>query len=200
MKLVQLSTKQRFFMGLGAAALIALCWKIYVAKQPSQFSGVLLTGVHHMGREFNVSDFYVDRYSGGNVGRERGGGSDVCCIRIPRQWRPGLYADLRWDVNRWVDTGSDSYGTPVSFQGYRASVPIERYDTAEHLYVHFFSDGRARIVSSVVSPEHPTHPVQGDSRSAQHATRAVLVAELFSEDELAETRRKSQQDRDRRWR
>ena len=53
------------------------CADIHTAAQGDQFTPVGITGVQHIGRNFNVAEFYVDGYYGSNVGRGGGGGSSV---------------------------------------------------------------------------------------------------------------------------
>lgn len=161
----------------------------------ASFQAVSLTGVHHMGNKYNVADFYVDGYSGSNVGREGGGGRTVCCVLLPRQWRPGLSVEVRWSVNDWshenraeIEAGNDD---SVDGFGYIARVPVERYEVAEHVWVHFYAGGKARIVSSMPGSGGPKHPIQdNDPHAIDSATQGRQVTALFSPAELAEMVRK----------
>lgn len=132
-----------------------------------------------MGDKFYISRFYVDGYSGGNVGHEGGGGSNVCCVTLPYRWTPELAVNLRWEVDRW----GDDPAIP-EYQVYHARVPVEKYESAEHLYVHFYAEGRVRVLSSFVGSGHPDHPAGGDTRSAERATKGKVVSALFTKEEL----------------
>lgn len=144
--------------------------------------GVMITGVHHLGSKFNIADFYVDGYSGGNVGMNGGGGSLVCCSALPRKWRPGLVMKVRWSVNDWsksvkseIDAGNYK---SVSFANFVAMVPVEKYDEVGNLYPHFFPNGKVRLISSNYPVSNPKHPVQwDDSTAVEQATLGVKATE-----------------------
>lgn len=161
------------------------------------FAAVSLTGVHHMGDKFNIAQFYVDGYDGSNVGREGGGGSDVCCVLLPKQWRPGLVVEVRWSVGDWTNENRAEIeaGNYRSVDGagadYIATVPVERYELAEHLWVHFFTGGKVRVVSSMPGSGGPKHPIQDDDPHAiDTATAGRPVNALFTAEELANMERK----------
>lgn len=140
--------------------------------------GVMISGVHHLGPQFNIADFYIDGYPGGNVGMNGGGGSFVCCSALPRKWRPGLVMKVWWSVNDWsksikseIDAGNYK---SVRFENFVAVVPVEQYDEVGNLYPHFFPDGKVRLISTNYPVNNPKHPVQWDDVSAmEHATLGV---------------------------
>jgi hypothetical protein len=172
-------------LGSVFVALGFLAWRMWASTR-DESSGVLLTGVHHMGKDFNIASFYIDGYSGGNVGRGGGGASDVCCVELPRKWRPGMTVDVRWQAVLW-QSGPEEDSDPISYQLFRARVPVEHYATPEHLYVHFFSGGKVRVVSSEFYPESINHPVPRSPNSSEQATQGASVQKLFDESELAVT-------------
>ena len=157
---------------------------------------VELTGVHHMGPNFKVDTFYVNTTYGGNVGREGGGGSITCCVELPAKWRPGLMVTVRWAVGDWsqentIETEKGNYRSVLPGGRYRAQIPVEKYESAEHLYVHFFAGGKARVVSSQAGPGI-YHPIAEDDPDAvEQATLATRVDQLFTESELADMRKRS---------
>lgn len=169
------------------------CGGITSRENANEFIGVTVTGIHHIGPNFNIADFYVDGYSGSNVGREGGGGRYVCCVMLPSKWRPGLSADVRWSVADWskevmVETNIGNYRS-VAFKRYKAIVPVERYTSAERMYVHFFSNGRIRIVSSNFGPRGSQHPIlENDPSAAEIATTGTPVDAMFTESELDKIR------------
>lgn len=141
---------------------------------------VMITGVHHLGTNFNIGEFYINNNYSSNVGRNGGGASHFCCSELPRNWRPGLIAEVRWSVNDWskavkaeVDAGNYK---SIGFQKYFARVPIERYEKVGDLYPHFFPDGKVRLVSSNYPISNPKHPIQPNDKSAiEFATDGVKV-------------------------
>jgi hypothetical protein len=82
-------------------ALVLLYRHVRAEIHQNSITAVGLTGFHHLGPNFNISEFYVDGHDGANVGREGGGGGEVCCVVLPKKWRPGLVVELRWAVADW---------------------------------------------------------------------------------------------------
>jgi hypothetical protein len=184
-------------------AALALYWFIGTVRErirADSFAGVALTGVHHLGPKFNIAAFYVDGYYGSNVGREGGGGSNVCCVMLPKKWRPGLSVEVRWTVNDWTHENPSEIeaGNYTSVAGagmdYIATVPVERYEIAEHVWVHFFAGGKARVVSSMAGSGGPTHPIQDDDpHAADSATAGKPVDALFNPEALAAMKRRAEE-------
>jgi hypothetical protein len=68
-------------------------------------------------------------------------------------------------------------------------VPVEKYISAENIYVHFFPSGKVRVVSSTSGPGGRLHPIlQDDPRAAEIATIGTPVDDLFTESELDKLR------------
>lgn len=158
---------------------------------------VSLTGVQHLGSDYRISDFYVDKYSGGTVGESGGGGSIVCCLMLPKKWYPGLKAEVRWEVRHIIRPSDPALPETEEVAGlYRAQVPVEVYATPGDFYVHFFPGGRVRIVVSEFTTTGKQHPIQrGDSSASRMATVGSAVKTLFTADEIAEFKREDARDR-----
>ncbi|HWW05022.1 DUF3304 domain-containing protein [Collimonas sp.] len=172
------------------------CASVHAGGDEDNFTPVGLTGVQHIGRDFNISDFYVDGAGGGNVGREGGGGGTVCCVALPKKWRQGLTAEVRWAVGDWskenlTETAIGNYKSVTSEGIYKANVPIEKYEEPEHVWVHFFAGGKIRIVSSSPGSLSKLHPIQrNDPHAVDSATVGTRIAALFTPEELEEMSRK----------
>ena len=158
---------------------------------------VSLTGVQHLGSDYRISDFYVDKYSGGTVGESGGGGSIVCCLMLPKKWYPGLKAEVRWEVRHIIRPSDPALPETEEVAGlYRAQVPVEAYVEAAHFWVHFFSQGRVRIVVSDTGPYGKEHPIQfEDTQAVQRATTGSAIKTLFTTEELAALEREAARDR-----
>lgn len=187
-----------------AASFFSACGGFATARNNDDFAGVSLTGVQHMGHDFNISEFYVDGYYGSNVGREGGGGRYVCCVMLPTRWRPGLSVEVRWSVGNWskLDRSQTVLGdySSLTFEVYKAQVPVEKYEAAEAVYVHFFAGGKARVVSSIAGPG-PRHPISSsDPHAADGATSGMRMDAMFTEEELVEMSRKAQEKNGKRSR
>lgn len=171
------------------------CASFHAGAGEDNFTPVGLTGVQHIGRDFNISDFYVNGAGGGNVGREGGGGRTNCCVALPNQWQPGMTAEVRWAVGDWsneklAETDSGNYKS-ITFERYKARVPVEKYDKPSQLFVHFFAGGKVRVVSSKYFPESKQHPIlRDDPHAADNAIVGTPIDALFTPEELEELGRK----------
>lgn len=189
-------TRSRIAIGLLAAVVLAGIAAAYASKPKRTFTTVGVTGVQHMGRNFNIPEFYVDGYFGGNIGRGGGGGGTTCCVLLPDKWRPDLSVDVRWQVGDWskenlTEMNAGNFKSITAEGLYRARVPVEKYDNPEELYVHFFAGGKVRVVSNIFGSESTVHQIlRGDPHAADAATVGIRVNDLFSKAELDEMDRK----------
>lgn len=180
----------RLMIVVAAGSLIVQCVKTVRAKiQAELLSPVSLSARHHLGQDFNIPSFYVDRSIGDNIGREGDSGT-VCCILLPNKWRPGLSVEVRWEINDWsheivaeTDVGNyDSLGAGGIFI---AQVPVERYENAEHVWVHFFAGDKVRVISSSIGSWGKAHPIQSsDPHAGDRATAGRRISAMFSPAEL----------------
>jgi len=174
----------------------ALITFIYNYYKVDNYIPVTLTGVQHMGSDYRIADFYVDKYNGGTVGESGGGGSRVCCLMLPRKWHPGLKANVRWEVRHIIRPSDPALPETEEVAGlYHAQVPVEAYDEPEKFWVHFFPQGGVRIVVSPFGPYGEQHPIQfGDTQAVQQATVGFAVKALFSPEEIVELERQHARD------
>lgn len=187
--------KRLLAVGLGGVVAWWLYSSIKERANRDDFIPVDLSGMHHIGPNFKIAPFVLNGTYGFNVGREGGGGSDVCCVLLPRQWRPGLSVDLRWAVARLkreesTDKVRPKYKT-VSFECFRATVPVEKYEAPGRVVAHFFTGGKARVVVGSPGPAELSHAdLAPDSRAADIATLGQQADDLFTKEEYDMMRRR----------
>lgn len=192
--------KRLLILGIGGIVAWFLSSTIRENSTRDDFVAVDLNGMQHIGPDFNIGQFYLNALNGFNVGREGGGGSDVCCVLLPSQWRQGLPVDLRWTINDWgkeirseIDAGN--YQSVMSGDAYRARVPLARYETSGRVRVHFFAGGKARVM---VMGSSGLDALNGaffpeDSPLAQFATVGTRVDDLFTQQEKDEADRRERE-------
>lgn len=194
----QMSWLQKLALSL-LVLTFAGCASVQAGINDSNFAPVSLTGVQHIGPDFNISDFYINGTSGSNVGRGGGGGGIVCCVALPKKWHPDLAAEVRWAVGDWskenlTETAAGNYTSITSEGVYKTLVPVEKYEEPGKVYVHFFKGGKVRVVSGPFGYGSKEHPIQrDDTHAADTATVGTRVNALFTPEELAEMRRKSRE-------
>jgi hypothetical protein len=180
--------KRLLILGLGGLVAWWLFSAIREGAKRADYVPVDLNGMQHIGPDFNIAEFYFNGTYGFNVGREGGGGGDVCCVLLPLQWRPGLSVDLRWSVGNWTKVNPkdmDRKNRIPTFEDFRAKVPLERYETPGRVRVHFFVGGKARVV---VMGAPGLDALNGeffpdDSPLVQVATVGKRVDDLFTKEE-----------------
>ena len=181
--------KHLLLLGLGGLCALWIYSLIREGAQRDLFIAVSLDGVQHIGPGFSIAPFYLNGINGFNVNREGGGGSSVCCVLLPKQWRPDLSVDLRWAVANWTkenraEIALDNYKS-ITFERYRAKVPVEKYDTPGKVVAHFFADGKARVVVGWPRPpELDEEFLPASAHASKIATIGQNVKSLFTEKEL----------------
>lgn len=156
-----------------------------------------LAGVHHLGPDYLINRFYVNQSIGDNIDEGGGGGSRVCCMTLPRQWRPSISVDVRWKVHHIIRSADPKRPDTEEIEGiYQAQVPVEEYAEPGDLFVHFFPNGRVRVVVSGFASNSERHPIrEEDTKARQTAVRGRAIKALFTEQELAEGLKKIEDDR-----
>lgn len=96
----------------------------------------------------------------------QGSGTGICCVVLPRKWRPGLSARIKW---RYDSTPKlDSHGKIVTNDGVpvliespwnERTIELPPYDHRMGTFqLHFYPDSEVRSVVSNYFPRHPKYP------------------------------------------
>lgn len=108
-----------------------------------------LGSVNHTGQY--LYGFYVNGQYGANASKYGGGNAGMCCVRLPRVWRPGLTVDIQYDL--LINDGKDDNWKT------KKGVPVEPYEKPGDMYVHFFPNDEIRVVVSLAGPSGSQHPI-----------------------------------------
>nr|WP_277914425.1 DUF3304 domain-containing protein [Janthinobacterium agaricidamnosum] len=100
-----------------------------------------------------IEGFSVNNGMGMNLYPENGGGGETCCVMIPKQWRPGLKANIEWSY----DTRQDDPNPPPPPQ--KIEIDIPEYKKPGRIQVHFYDDYHVKLVISDCSITHPFYPM-----------------------------------------
>lgn len=158
----------------------------FFSSEEDEYLATVVIGVHHLGQDYLIPEFYINKYGGTGVQREGGGSGEMCCIMIPRRWRPGLLVEVRWRVEDWshadrLEIEAGNYRSVKARAMYIAKVPVEKYSEVYSLYVHFFPNGQVRVLTtpfSVISPDHPVS--YGPTEGGALATTGRPIAKMFT--------------------
>jgi hypothetical protein len=88
------------------AALACLALQACSKPLPERL-GIPIEGYNHTSAAINY--FIVNGGGGPNIGPYGGGGSQACCVSMPRQWRPGLTVVVEWEKD--PNVGASRYWT-----------------------------------------------------------------------------------------
>ncbi len=104
--------------------------------------------------EIPIGKFYVDGTWGGNVRSRIGSGGlgILCCVSLPKKWRPGLTVTVEWRDDEMYKNDPNSLTSRV--------VPVEKYEyfSDGFLWVLFFQGGKIKAYASQWMPGFPGFP------------------------------------------
>jgi hypothetical protein len=104
--------------------------------------------------------------------RAHGGGGSSCCIIMPAKWRPGLKAQIEWEVDPEPFADSPPLGTTefrsfmikhkANYQHYSAIVDVPEWPATERcgLSVHFLTCNQIKVTSSCWGYGSPNNPIK----------------------------------------
>ncbi|MCO7643770.1 DUF3304 domain-containing protein, partial [Pseudomonas sp. S 311-6] len=112
--------------------------------------------------------------------RASGGGGEQCCIILPDKWRPGLKANIKWEVDpdRWAKLpGFDdpnyqaAYAKhKANYRQYSATVEIPEYQAKRcGLTVHFLTCQQVKVTTSCWETDMPGYPIKEPMRMKEPA-------------------------------
>lgn len=108
---------------------------------------ISLSGLNYTNK--NILDFTVNGYSGANIRANGGGGSFVCCVTIPNQWRDDLKVTVRWAEN---SANPDQYKEKI------VKVPPYADGDFGTFVVHFYPNDVVEVLVTTKTAEHPNYP------------------------------------------
>ncbi|MFF7710195.1 DUF3304 domain-containing protein [Pseudomonas sp. NPDC007930] len=123
-----------------------------------------LKSVNHV-RGTAINWFSVNGY------RASGGGGSTCCIALPNTWRPGMIADIKWEVDPNTREPLPELMDPEyraayaiyksKYRQYAARVEIPEYDHKRcGLTVHFLARQQVKVTTSCRATWLPDYPIQ----------------------------------------
>lgn len=106
--------------------------------------------------------------------RAHGGGGSSCCIVMPIKWRPGLKANIEWEVDpdpfaysKWPPLGTDGYRAAQAkhkdnYRRNKVVVDIPEWPETKRcgLTVHFLVCNKIKLTSSCWASSSPNYPIQ----------------------------------------
>lgn len=110
---------------------------------------VSMVGYNHT--DVGIYAFEINGRGGPNIWPHEGGGSFTCCVTVPRVYKPGMTAKVRW-VHRIDDVPQERI----------VPVPPYRPEDVGLLTLHFLRDGSIKVFVTMTLLGHPAYPLKGD--------------------------------------
>jgi hypothetical protein len=113
--------------------------------------------------------------------RAHGGGGSSCCIVMPTKWRPGLKANIEWEVDPDPFADSPPLGTDefrafmvkhkANYQRHSTTVNIPEWPGTEScdLKVHFLTCNRVEVTTACAVYGQPNYPIKESKRMKEPA-------------------------------
>jgi hypothetical protein len=133
---------------LSVSGCSSLASKKQETSENSGVYGAQVGIVNHTGKFIYTTR--VNDGGGGNSFPYSAGIANICCVTVPRKWRPGLKFLVGWDM---------PIGAKHVYK--QKIVEVEKYDEPGSVYLHFFPDDQVRIVVTSWyggAQEHPIPP------------------------------------------
>ena len=116
---------------------------------------------------------------GGILGASpQGGGGEMCCIILPKKWRPGLLATIKWQGGGTYQR--DSQGKEIIRDGKRVYVPdpwkertveVPKYEEMGRFYIHFLPKDEIKVAVSLYDPGRAEHPYHFEKYRSEYEKR-----------------------------
>lgn len=95
-----------------------------------------------------------------------GEGGGVCCVVLPKRWRPGLMATVKWQLDGdWL---KDGQGKEIIRDGKKVLVPgpwkeqtveVPKYgEEMGMFFIHFFPGDEVKVLINLYGAGHKNHP------------------------------------------
>jgi len=150
-----------------AAALACLALQACSQSLPDRL-GAPIEGYSHTSAAINY--FMVNGNGGPNIGPYGGGGSQNCCVSLPRKWHPGLTVVVEWEKDpntgptvNLPPIGTDEYRAAyklhaAQYTRHRAVVEVAPYEQLGLVNVHFLPCDQVKVAASPSYHGRPNHP------------------------------------------
>ena len=96
-----------------------------------------------------------------------GGGGSMCCVILPKRWRPGLMATIKWqedDIPIFNPDGTRKVidGVPATKESpwKERTVEVPKYEGAMGtFFIHIFPGDEVKVLMNIYGAGNPNHPL-----------------------------------------
>jgi hypothetical protein len=129
--------------------LVWLCVALSACYAGDETMGLDVVGYNHT--DHSIGSFSVNGRGGSFLMSHKGGGGFVCCVSIPRIYKPGMTVTVRW-----TDEAGDN--------PQERAVVVPPYTPADGgmFAVHFLRSGEIKVFVTMLGLGHPDYPLKGE--------------------------------------
>ena len=115
----------------------------------------------------SIVSFVINGEGGILAASAHGGGGSMCCVILPKRWRPGLMATIKWQEDDIPIFNPD--GTRKVIDGVPATkespwkeriVEVPKYEgELGTLFIHIFPGDEVKVLMNIYGAGNPNHPL-----------------------------------------
>lgn len=115
----------------------------------------------------SIVSFVINGEGGILAASAHGGGGSMCCAILPKRWRPGLMATIKWQEDDIPIFNSD--GTRKVIDGVPATkespwkertVEVPKYEgEMGTFFIHIFPGDEVKVLMNIYGAGNPQHPL-----------------------------------------
>lgn len=143
--------------------IIATLFTLILAACSEETVAVSYVGYNHTDK--SIVSIVVNGEGGVLHAPAHDGGGQACCVVIPKKWKPGLKATIKWQEGGTFQRGENGVvlktnGVPVVIEGSwkERTVEVPRYEEMGDFYIHFVPGDEVKIAVALYGPRSRKHP------------------------------------------
>ena len=115
----------------------------------------------------SIVSFVINGEGGILAASAHGGGGSMCCVILPKRWRPGLMATIKWqedDIPIFNPDGTRKVidGVPASKESpwKERTVEVPKYEgEMGTFFIHIFPGDEVKVLMNIYGAGNPNHPL-----------------------------------------
>ncbi len=115
----------------------------------------------------SIVSFVINGEGGILAASAHGGGGRMCCVVLPKHWRPGLMATIKWqedDIPIFNPDGTRKVidGVPATNESpwKERTVEVPKYEgEMGTFFIHIFPGDEVKVLMNIYGAGNPQHPL-----------------------------------------
>ena len=145
--------------------LVCLIGVVLAACSGDETVAVSYAAYNHTDR--SIVSFVINGEGGILAASAHGGGGRMCCVVLPKHWRPGLMATIKWqedDIPIFNPDGTRKVidGVPASKESpwKERTAEVPKYEgELGTFFIHIFPGDEVKVLMNIYDAGSPQHPL-----------------------------------------